>query len=114
MKIPLHVGQGGAGAGPERLREQDVLLWKDGDWEAKARVIHAFMPLLSTLARKHASDPAGINRCIEAGKEGLQEAMRKYTKTGSADKFQLFAVDFIEARMSPDEKKGFLARLFGR
>jgi DNA-directed RNA polymerase specialized sigma subunit len=118
MKIPLNLRQDD-GAHPtedaDRAIERDVEACRHNDWEAKARLVSAFMPLLTTLARKRAPDIASQNRCIEAGKEGLVAAVRKY-KSGSDQKFRVFVVAYIESHMdrARSEGRGFFARLFGR
>jgi len=94
--------------------EKDLAAAKRGDWEAKHRVERAMMPLVTTLARKRTSDNAEINRLIEGGKEGIATAIRKFKAGTDADRFQIFALPFIEARMDKPARSGFLARLFGR
>ena len=118
MKIPLNLHQNedaAYGVDHDRAIERDVAACKGNDWEAKARLIHAFMPLLTSLSKKRATDIAGTNRCIEAGKEGMVTAVRKY-RPETGQKFQVFAVSYIEAAMDRvnKERSGFFARLFGR
>jgi DNA-directed RNA polymerase specialized sigma subunit len=98
-----------------RALDHDIQSCKNGDWEAKARIFKQFMPLLLSLAKKRTSDNATINRYVEAGKNGLLHAANKYKPSVGADRFQIFALDFIEAAMNKAEPgKGFFARLFGR
>ncbi len=116
MKIPLHLPGDGPAEGnrQDRAMEMDILECKKGDWEAKARLIREFMPLLTTLAKKRGTDTATINRLVEAGKDGLVLAARKY-RVGSPQKFQIFAVPFIEKAMEHAlSGGGFFARLLGR
>jgi DNA-directed RNA polymerase specialized sigma subunit len=116
MKIPLNIRPdetGPIGAHDEKLIERDVMACKRNDWEAKARLVQRFMPLFTSLAKKRASDTAAVNRYIEAGKEGLMDAVRKY-KPQNDGKFQIFAPAYIEAQMDSAAKPGFFARLFGR
>ena len=56
---------------------------------------------------------AATNRYIEAGKEGLRAACRKY-RPELDGKFQIFALAYIEAQMDRvGTRRGFFARLFG-
>ena len=118
MKIPLHMGQGEAQASKEaqaRMIERDLTASKKGDWNAKNNLTRTFMPLITSLAEKRTQDKATLNKYIEAGKQGLLQAIRKYRTGVGADKFQLFALDFIESSMNhADKPAGFFARLFGR
>jgi DNA-directed RNA polymerase specialized sigma subunit len=115
MKIPLKMGQDGVAASKAakaKVLERDILAARKGDWKAKNDLIHQFMPLISSLAEKRASDPATINRYIEAGKNGLMTALRKYKTSVGGDRFQIFALDFIERAMDNMAKGGgFFARL---
>ena len=115
MKIALNLRQDEA-VSPEVEREnaieRDVELCKRNDWEAKTRLIQAFMPLLTSLAKKRSQDTATFNRYMEAGKEGLVVAARHYRSRASG-KFQVFALNYIESQMDRLDKPGFFARLFG-
>lgn len=113
MKISLNLGQNDAyvsDSDRERVLERDVTACRKGDWEAKSRVIHTFMPLLTSLARKRATETADINHFIEAGKEGLLNAARHY-KNASSTKFQIFALGYIEASMNKAQHPGLFARM---
>lgn len=118
MKIPLKMDTGRIMSEKEekaRILEHDIISCKNGDWEAKARLIRTFMPLLISLAKKRTQDNAAVNRYVEAGKNGLANAAAKYKTSVGADRFQIFALDFIEQEMNRAEpKKGFFARLFGK
>lgn len=115
MKIPLHLGQNestSVRAAQLKALERDLASARKGDWEAKHALVRTFMPLLRSLAEKRASEPAAINTLLDNGKEGLLKAAKKFKVTNGADKFQVFALDFIEAAM--DRKSGgFLSTLFG-
>ena len=115
MKIALNFRQADS-LGPEedldKTIERDVLACKTGDWEAKARMLRTFMPLLTALAKKRATEISEINRYIEAGKAGLMIAVRRY-KPASGAKFQIFASSLIETEMVRLNQPGFFARLFG-
>jgi DNA-directed RNA polymerase specialized sigma subunit len=93
--------------------EKELAAAKRGDWEAKHRVERALMPLLNTLAKKRASDNAAINTLIDRGKEGIDVAIKKFKTGTSGDRFQIFALPFIERKMDNQERSGFFARLFG-
>ncbi len=96
-----------------RALEKDLVAAKRGDWEAKHRVERSLMPLLTTMAKKRASDNAAINALIERGKQGIAIAIKKFKTGTSGDRFQIFALPFIESRMDKNEQRGFFARLFG-
>ena len=116
MKIALNFRQEAAQSPEvehERSIERDVERCRRNDWEAKTRLVQAFMPLLTSLARKRAQESAGINRYIDAGKEGLIRATRHY-KAADGLKFQVFALDFIEKNMNRIDRPGLFSRLFGR
>lgn len=118
MKIPLNMGNNGAQsakAAQNKTLERDILATKKGDWNAKNNLVRTFMPLLVSLAEKRTTDMAKKNKLIEAGKEGLFTAARKYKEGIGASKFQIFALDYIESSMENSGKSvGFFARLFGR
>lgn len=117
MKIPLNLGNQGAHRPLDdgKIPESDIIACKNGDWEAKARLIHALMPMLMTLARQRSNDNAAINNYVDAGKQAIVRAARKYKPTGNSDKFQFLAIGLIEQSMDDiDKPAGFFARLFGR
>jgi len=118
MKIALHVGSENAGskAGQTTVPEKEILAAKGGDWNAKSHLARTFLPLLTSLAQKRTSDTGEINRYIEAGKQGLFKAIKKYKSSVGAENFQLFALDYIESGMDSRAggKKGLLSRLFGK
>lgn len=116
MKIPLNINQGSSGstrAAKTKVLEHDVLAAKSGDWNANTRLAQSFMPLIKSLAEKRTKEKAQVNNLIEAGKEGLYAATRKYRKNMGGEKFRLFALDYIEAGMDRKGKGGgFFSRLF--
>ena len=118
MKISLNMGHQGANASKAnqaRILEADIMAAKAGDWNARNNLVREFMPLLQSLAEKRAAGPGDIGNFIEAGKEGLYAAARKYSPAMGAQSFQIFALDFIEARIERAAKGGgFFAKLFGR
>jgi DNA-directed RNA polymerase specialized sigma subunit len=107
----------GDGQPENKFSEAEIQACKLGDWEAKARMVRAFTPLLSNLARKRAPDgrPEKINALLEAGKHGLMKACRKYSPEVGLGKFQIFALNFIEESMDAIGTGFFsrLKRLFG-
>ena len=117
MKIALNLNQKDSyvpdGEEHERAIESDQQACRRGDWEAKTRLIQAFMPLMTSLAKKRSQDTAVINRYIEGGKEGLLSAVRHF-KPGANAKFEIFALSYIEDAMDRVNRPGFFARLFGR
>jgi DNA-directed RNA polymerase specialized sigma subunit len=117
VKIALNLNQKDSyvpdGLEHEKAIERDVLACRRGDWEAKTRLTQAFLPLLTSLAKKRSQDTAAVNRYIEAGKEGIQAAVR-HSKASSGTKFEIFALSFIENAMNRADRPGWLARLFGR
>ena len=118
MKIPLNIGQNGATSKKEaqdKMLENDILRIQKGDWEAKKNLIRTFSTLINSLAEKRSDKPVKINEYVEAGKNGLITAVKKYNIKGGAHGFQLFALDFIEEAMNRvDKGGGFFARLFGK
>jgi len=117
LKIALNMRQGEGDfnqeADREKTLERDIAAAKKGDWEAKTRLGRSFMPLFMSLARKRANETAAINRLIEAGRDGLLNAVRHY-KPNTDMKFEVFALAYIENEMDKSDKPGFFARLFGR
>jgi len=118
MKIPLNLGQNGTqstAAAQAKVVERDVLAAKAGDWNASNNLARLFAPLLQSLARKRASDPVTINELIDAGKLGINTAAKKYRSSIGADRFQVFALTFIERAMDDHLKGGnWFTRLFRR
>lgn len=125
MKIPLKLSQNGkqsTKAAQAKVLERDLLSAKKGDWTARNNLVRSFTPLLTTLAEKRSDNVAKINQYIEAGKNGLYTAIKKYKSSIGAERFQIFALDFIETSMNRvgkgDESAvrpgGFFSRLFGR
>jgi DNA-directed RNA polymerase specialized sigma subunit len=119
MKIPLKLGQDeqpSGSAAEAKVLARDILAAKSGDWDAKNSLLRTFHPLIVALAQKRTSNQAELNTFIDAGKEGLVKAIRKYNERIGPDRFRIFALDFIEGSMDRAGKKdgGFFARLFGR
>lgn len=116
MKITLNMGQDKNAPNPGAQLKAVLDGVRTGDWKFKQQLTKQFMPLLTTMAEKRASDIPTINALIEAGTEGLQEAATKFGKNESPAKFQLFALNFIEKSMDGlnKAKEGFFARLFKR
>lgn len=118
MKIGIDIAGNdaeSAKAAEKRAFEKMITGAAKGDWEAKNQLVLTFQPLLNSLAEKRTSDVPTLNKYLEAGKEGLMKAARKYTPSVGPDRFRIFALDFIEAAMdSAAGGGGFFARLFGR
>ena len=115
MKIPLKLSDHDLHAGPSaETRElgRHIKGVKKNDWNSKAGLHKTFIPLLTKMAQKRASEQAQINDLIEKGKEGLNKAAKKFDLSTGADKFRIFAVDFIENAMD-GKGGGFFAKLFG-
>ena len=116
MKIPLNVNQNGklsSKAAITQQLERELHAAKGGDWTARNNLVRRYNPLLLSLAQKRASDTAEINRLMELGKHGLLKAASKYKKSVGASRFQIFALDYVEAAMD-GKKDGFFSRLFGK
>lgn len=114
MKIPLNSSsEEGITTAAARTKalQSDLLSAKKGDWEARSHVVRTFTPLLTSMAEKRSSDPQEIAALVEAGTVGIQTAIKKYKPTTGADRFQLFALPFIEKRMS-NPSGSFLSRIF--
>ena len=118
MKIPLNAGNNAGQSGKAaqmKVLERDILATKKGDWNAKNNLVRTFTPLITSLCEKRSSDNAQKHKLFEAGKEGLFAAVRKYKESMGPEKFQVFALDFIEESMENSGKNvGFFARLFGK
>jgi DNA-directed RNA polymerase specialized sigma subunit len=124
MKISLNMGQSNQAQSKDEQNknlERDILAAQQGDWNAKNRLVKQFTPLLTSLAEKRSADIAKINQLIEAGKQGLFTAAKKYKTSVGPGGFQIFALDFIEDSMNgvrlqgvSGSSGGFFARLFGR
>ncbi|MBN2301210.1 MAG: hypothetical protein JXN60_01705 [Lentisphaerae bacterium] len=116
MKIPLNMGKDpsqSSKAAQARELEKNILAAQKGDWTAKNNLFRTYSSLINSLAKKRAQNPGQMNNYIELGKEGLFKAARKYKPSVSPERFQIFALDFIEASMD-GSGGGFLSRLFGK
>ncbi len=119
MKIALNMGNStnyqSTKEAQAKAVERDVLMTQKGDWNSRNNLVKTFMPLLTSLAEKRAgANLAEKNKLIDAGKDGLLKAANNYKKSIGSDKFQIFALDFIEKAMEKSQKGGgFFARLFG-
>ncbi len=117
MRIPLS-GSGndkvttGVAARNQAL-EKSIRAAKKGDWEARRQVERSLMPLLKKLSEKRAEDTATFNNMIEAGKSGIATAIRKVPANTPGDRFQIFALPYIEEAMEKSRKKSLWKRLFG-
>ena len=115
MKIPLNLMQEDGSfpqAEHERALESDVFACRQGDWEAKARLMQEFMPLMTSLAKRRAKETVLINQYIDAGKSGLTQATHRY-RPSSRMKFQIFALGYIEKTMNQVGQPTFFNKLFG-
>ena len=115
MKIPLsliHADGSFPQAEYEKAVQANVIAYRDDDWEAKAWLVQEFMPLLMHLSKKRSSEVPMINRYIEAGKEGLLHAARKY-RAANRTKFVIFALSHIEKAMDKVNRPSLAARLLG-
>ncbi|MBA4388037.1 MAG: hypothetical protein C0404_08655 [Verrucomicrobia bacterium] len=117
MKIPLNMGQSasaGSKAVQNKLLERDVTGAAEGDWNCRNNLIRTFTPLISSLAQKRSSEVSKINQYLEAGKNGLFTAAKKFKSGSGMDNFHIFALDFIEKAMDEvDKGGGFFKKLFG-
>lgn len=116
MKIPLKLADHDLHAGPSaQIRELENAIkgTQKNDWNSKAALHRLFLPFLTQMAQKRASEQAKINELVELGKEGLNRAAKKFQLSSGADKFRIFSVNFIEDAMD-GKGGGFFARLFGK
>ena len=117
MKIPLNMGNSGNTTAAQKSQALGRIIKaaKAGDWEAKNNLGRHFTPLLTSLAEKRSAEVGEINNFIEAGKKGLNRAAKKYKTNAPPDRFQIFALDFIEIEMDRVQGGGggFFSRLFG-
>lgn len=117
MKIPLNMGASSNTSGraaQNKALERDLAAVKKGDWTAKNNLAKSFTNLLRSLAEKRSQDPTTINTLVEAGKEGLYTAAAKFKLDQGAERFHVFALDFVEKAMDNKGKGGFFAWLFRR
>ena len=116
MKISLNLNENGGSEDEVRgeALQRLILATRNGDIEARDRLIQLYMPLLQSLAGQRAQETAGINEFIEAGKQGLVQAARKFKASAGPEQFRFFAIDHIEKAMDGGGQGGFLRRLFGR
>ncbi len=117
MKIPLSANNNdkattGVAARNQAL-ENSIRAAKKGDWEARHHIERNLMPLLKKLAEKRSDNTATFNRMIEAGKSGIAIAIRKVPANIPGDRFQIFALPFIEEAMDKSGRKSIWQRLFG-
>ncbi len=116
MKIPLSTAPNGSqpsAAARIQALGRDLEAAKRGDWEAKHRVEATMMPIIQDLAKKRGSTNAEINTLIDAGKQGIAKAIKKFKISTGADRFQIFALRFIENKMDNPNSGGFFSRIFG-
>jgi len=118
MKIPLNTSASeGDTPAAHKLRKlaNDLAAARRSDWGARDRVVHHFTPLIRSLADRRTQDPKERQRLVEAGQAGLVTAISRFNPSGGPERFQLFALDYIEKRMDrPAESGGLLSRLLRR
>ena len=124
MKIALNLGQTEPPSRTTHLRalEQNILAAQKGDWNAKGNLVRTFTALLTSLAEKRTADRTQVGPLIEAGKLGLYAAAKKYKPSIGAERFQIFALEFMEKSMDQAISRRFkkpgigawFAGLFGR
>ena len=115
MKIPHKLENHDLHGGPSadvRALDSDIRSAKKNDWNSRSKIHKAFLPLLTQRAQKRASDKAEINKLVEKGKEGINKAVKKFNVKDGANKFRIFAVNYIEAAMD-GKGGGFFSKLFG-
>jgi DNA-directed RNA polymerase specialized sigma subunit len=116
MKIPLNMVQNeqvSAKQAQAKALERDLLAAQKGDWNAKNSLARSFMPLMVSLVQKRATEEAQTNTLLEAAKEGLFKAAKKY-RPGNPEQFHIDVVDYIEKAIDGTLKpRGFFVRLFG-
>ena len=117
MKIGLNMGDTASNSsnrGNGEITEGKILAAKNGDWTARDQIIRALNPLINNLAGKRTPEKEKLNELIEAGNRGVQIALKKYKPGSGADRFQIFALKFIETQMDRNDSSGFFSRLFGK
>ena len=107
MKIPLNISAAAQHDKTEQVLafEHDILDSREGDEEARVRLANHFMRFLTALARERSHDVGLINLYVEAGKTGLYRAARKCKQGGSPERFQMFAVPYIEKSMDRQARR---------
>jgi DNA-directed RNA polymerase specialized sigma subunit len=115
MKIALHMSQNeGQTVGQIEIKKLTTYLTsaQKGDWDAKKRIIEMFTPLVKSMVDHRGFTDEDREAAIERGKDGVEKAAKKFKLSNGGDKFQLFALRFIEAAI--DKKATFIGKLFGR
>ena len=96
-----------------QVLERDLKAAKRGDWNAKKRVYSSMRDILNNFAAKRSSSNEEINVLLEAGKQGIDQAIKKFKLSSGADRFQIFALTFIEKKMDNPSSGGFFSKIFG-
>jgi hypothetical protein len=97
-----------------QVLERDLKAAKRGDWNAKKRVYSSMLDILNDFARKRTSANEEINILLDAGKQGIDQAINKFKLSSGADRFQIFALSFIEKKMDNPKSGGFFSKMFGK
>ena len=116
MKSPLHADADKAETSDtikNAVLARDIAAAKRGDWKAKHRIEVTLTPLLTDLAKKRVSSNSEINALMDAGKLGIEKAIKKFKPDTGADRFPIFALRFIEDKMDNPNSGGFFSKLFG-
>ena len=115
MAMNLHSGDGLSSADKRmQVLERDLKAAKRGDWNAKKRVYSSLHDILNEFAAKRSSSNEEINVMLEAGKKGIDQAIKKFKLTSGADRFQIFALPFIEKNMDHPSSGGLFSKIFGK
>ncbi len=114
MALNLNSGDGMSNADRRmQVLERDLKAAKRGDWNAKKRVYSSMHDILNDFAHKRSSSNEEINVLLEAGKQGIDQAIKKFKISSGADRFQIFALTFIEKKMDNPSSGGFFSKIFG-
>ena len=98
-----------------KIIERNMRAAKRGDWHAKNELVRTFSPLIQSLAEKRTGDAAQVREYIEAGKNGLMNAVKKYKPGSAPDKLQIFVLNCVEESMDRmTNGGGFFSHLFGK
>ena len=97
-----------------QVLEQDLKAAKRGDWNAKKRVYSSMLNILNDFAHKRSSSNEEVNVLLEAGKQGIDQAIKKFKLNLGADRFQIFALTFIEKKMDKPKSGKLFSKIFGK
>ncbi|MBL7114366.1 MAG: hypothetical protein ISS35_01255 [Kiritimatiellae bacterium] len=116
MKIALDLNQGStvtAGAAQDRELERLILMARSGDWSAKERLAKMFLPVIQDVATKRGTNGIDESLLIEAGRQGVAKATKKFRPSQGAHGFRVSVVEYVERAIDRASSGSLLFKLFG-